>query len=970
MLSAKHERFIVRGPDDERHEEHQLVFSPLVSFDTRRSKVAELPARWQEQLRLAHLMVPASISRVDPDPTAPPDCDDEPECEQQAPASNLKPSPGAGAQQKEKDREPLLSGTSDDESDGGATPDRKRPPLRPQLYPRLPQLLQQLRFAAAARLLSAPQSAEMLTTLVLSSSSADVGPGAGAAQESAFDLSSVFRQYRHYLVIADASAQTLFALPIRRHFIEVQSSRHHQYNRSMAGEISRALRFGRETVSMYLPSSPAEPSSQSLSQPEPMANSREGLSKPEGASIVVVYTTQSFSSQKLPGENHKAVQGDENNDWQQCVELEEGVLLRLAIESFPVVRLINHSSSALLVGQSTETLALLRGGSSSATRSSSSARVFEQRDRLGQPVSVRARSAVGYTPPLINFYLSVQLERDQQLWQRAAVGPAAALELFRRSAESHTKLLALAAQQLVFARASPSHAYASTAAAVGALRWSAPIPLPDLTVDEEPEVMHSFEIGERAFTLRVDSSSSAFPVTIHVIDPLDPEPPLPPAIAASSADSKNVNVNVNKRTSWKRRVTSKLEFGQLQLLVNDSQLLVPDALYMPTFAFTVNQIRASSDYCPAAEVPATNAAVCGCEFTRLRSELAIGAVEAYNLCHALQHAEAAHRFAAALPGLPPFLYGSLVSTSRLISSATVDATLAHLPQSVARYDRRSSIDPAAEIESAHKKHPARRSRSVLLREVSIEFGDRLELLIEDTFLLHLSNLMKSYNQALSTFVPQQYVSNKASAQAPSTTNEEKPRAPDSAHPEVESATTENQNEKIKSHITKRAKEAKSNEADEPDLPTDEELLMLSDPTAVGQLRSLLNPLVVGKLRIGAMNTQLTLQCKSRVMPMCISLSDAQLQFPAFALRSSVLVPQLLARELISHYMVNALFTSARVLGSLEMLGNPAGIAREWSSGVGALFGFSDRHDPRNSNQRSSQGFVGSICTALSFLYNV
>lgn len=972
MLSAKHERFNVRGANGQLHEEHQLVFAPLVRFDTRPSKGAELPARWQKQLRLAHLMVPASVSRVDPAASPDFEIDDEPE---RAPKPKSSPqfssAPGAGSgpgAQKEIGREPLLSGASDDESDSGV-----RPPPRHQMHPTLPHLLPQLRFACASRLLSAPQPSDMLATLVLYPDDAVAasasGAGCGGAQEAAFDMSSVFFQYRHYLVVADSSAQTLFAVPIRRHFIEVQSSRR-QYGGSTSGELPRALRFGRETLSMYLP--PAEPSAEPESEEEP-----NGCSKLEGVSIAVVYTSQSYVTQKLPEGNHKAAAQDDENGWQKCVEFEEGVLLRLAIESFPVVRLENHTSSALLIGQSTETLALMRGGGGSySSGARTRTRVFEQRDRLGQPASVRGRSAIGYTPPLINFYLSVQLERDNQLWQRAASGPAAALELFRRSAESHTKLLALSAQRLVLACAS---ATASVATGAGAIRWSRAIQLPDLAIDEEPEVIYGFDIGEKAFTLRVDASATSFPITIHVIDPLDPEPPLRPAATDTVSDNKRRTLKTIRK-SWKRRVTSNFEFGQLQLLLNDSQLAVPEAIYIPTFGFTVNHIRASSDYCPAAEVQAMNADVCGCEFTRLRSELSVGAVEVSNLCHALQHADGPHRFAGALPGLPPFLYGTLVSSSRLIAGARVDATLAHLPQSIARIDRRASIDPGAEFESMQRKHPARRSRSVLLREVAIEFGDRLELLIEDTFLLHLSNLIKSYGQAILNFVPPpQYATGNptasanpnghANSEAASEEDKSETREPESPRPGVEAASptgpeTPNGSRGGGARRSKKARDAESDDS-AADMSAEEELLVIGDGTAVGLLRTLLNALVVGRLRIGPMSTQLTLQCKSRVMPMCVSLSDAQLQFPAFTLGSSVLVPQLLARELISHYMVNALFTSARVLGSLEMLGNPAGIAREWSSGVGALFGVSDRRDAKSSaqTQRSSHGFFGSLLSS-------
>lgn len=123
--------------------------------------------------------------------------------------------------------------------------------------------------------------------------------------------------------------------------------------------------------------------------------------------------------------------------------------------------------------------------------------------------------------------------------------------------------------------------------------------------------------------------------------------------------------------------------------------------------------------------------------------------------------------------------------------------------------------------------------------------------------------------------------------------------------------------------------------------------------------SVINPLVIGWFRIEAVSLRVT--CHGSVK-LFVAVDETPLSLAPFEFAPVYTTPSVLIQRLLYHYATSALFKAGWVLGSLELLGNPAGLVRSVGQGVSDLF-----YLPYDGLTRGPGAFVTGMTRGMSSL---
>ena len=126
-----------------------------------------------------------------------------------------------------------------------------------------------------------------------------------------------------------------------------------------------------------------------------------------------------------------------------------------------------------------------------------------------------------------------------------------------------------------------------------------------------------------------------------------------------------------------------------------------------------------------------------------------------------------------------------------------------------------------------------------------------------------------------------------------------------------------------------------------------------------QTSPVIKPLVIGWVRIEAVSLCVT--CHGSVK-LFVALDETPLSLASFEFSPVFTTPSVLIQKLLYHYATSALFKAGWVLGSLELLGNPAGLVRNVGQGVSDLFYF-----PYDGLTRGPGAFVTGMTRGMSSL---
>ena len=124
-----------------------------------------------------------------------------------------------------------------------------------------------------------------------------------------------------------------------------------------------------------------------------------------------------------------------------------------------------------------------------------------------------------------------------------------------------------------------------------------------------------------------------------------------------------------------------------------------------------------------------------------------------------------------------------------------------------------------------------------------------------------------------------------------------------------------------------------------------------------RMAGVINPLVIGWFRIEAVNLHMT--CHGSVK-LFVAVDDSPLSLASFEFAPVYAAPGVLMQKLLYHYATSALFKAGWVLGSLELLGNPAGLVRSLGQGVSDFF-----YLPYDGLTRGPGAFVTGVTRGMS-----
>lgn len=119
----------------------------------------------------------------------------------------------------------------------------------------------------------------------------------------------------------------------------------------------------------------------------------------------------------------------------------------------------------------------------------------------------------------------------------------------------------------------------------------------------------------------------------------------------------------------------------------------------------------------------------------------------------------------------------------------------------------------------------------------------------------------------------------------------------------------------------------------------------------------IQPFVMGELKITPVTLNVTLHASAKLF---LSVDDSPLSLGHFHLSPVFLPSPALFQKLTYHYVTAALFKAGWVLGSLELLGNPAGLVRSFSQGVADFF-----YLPYDGLTRGPGAFVSGMSRGMS-----
>lgn len=107
--------------------------------------------------------------------------------------------------------------------------------------------------------------------------------------------------------------------------------------------------------------------------------------------------------------------------------------------------------------------------------------------------------------------------------------------------------------------------------------------------------------------------------------------------------------------------------------------------------------------------------------------------------------------------------------------------------------------------------------------------------------------------------------------------------------------------------------------------------MVKLPSGVLMLSTMLaNPLILSSLTIDQLNISLSVHSSKKLY---IALDQSPLNFNQFERKIIVTTPYRLGHTLTMHYLSGAIFGAGWVVGSLELLGSPGGLARAMGTGL-------------------------------------
>lgn len=122
-------------------------------------------------------------------------------------------------------------------------------------------------------------------------------------------------------------------------------------------------------------------------------------------------------------------------------------------------------------------------------------------------------------------------------------------------------------------------------------------------------------------------------------------------------------------------------------------------------------------------------------------------------------------------------------------------------------------------------------------------------------------------------------------------------------------------------------------------------------------KSTIHPFSLGELNITPVSLNVTLHASVKLF---VSVDDSPLSLGRFHLSPVFLPSSALVQKLTYHYSTAALFKLGWVLGSLELLGNPAGLVRSFSQGVADFF-----YLPYDGLTRGPGAFVSGMSRGMS-----
>ena len=117
------------------------------------------------------------------------------------------------------------------------------------------------------------------------------------------------------------------------------------------------------------------------------------------------------------------------------------------------------------------------------------------------------------------------------------------------------------------------------------------------------------------------------------------------------------------------------------------------------------------------------------------------------------------------------------------------------------------------------------------------------------------------------------------------------------------------------------------------------------------------PILMGELKITPVTFSVTLHGSAKLF---LSVDDSPLSLGQFHMSPVYLPSSALVQKLTYHYVTAALFKAGWVLGSLELLGNPAGLVRSFSQGVADFF-----YLPYDGLTRGPGAFVSGMSRGMS-----
>lgn len=128
-------------------------------------------------------------------------------------------------------------------------------------------------------------------------------------------------------------------------------------------------------------------------------------------------------------------------------------------------------------------------------------------------------------------------------------------------------------------------------------------------------------------------------------------------------------------------------------------------------------------------------------------------------------------------------------------------------------------------------------------------------------------------------------------------------------------------------------------------------------TVLDVTQSTVHPFSLGELNITPVSLNVTLHASVKLF---VSVDDSPLSLGHFHLSPVFLPFSALVQKLTYHYSTAALFKVGWVLGSLELLGNPAGLVRSFSQGVADFF-----YLPYDGLTRGPGAFVSGMSRGMS-----